>query len=56
MERKLNKTKIKVSKQWFAHERTSPRTHNQARVCRQDYAYVGSCPKTLKTQKQGRTS
>jgi len=47
-EAKQKEYKIRVSGQWFAHARTSPRVHNQARVRRQDYAYVGSCVETLK--------
>ena len=45
------KTKIRVSMQWLAHVRTSLHTHNQACVHKQDYAYVGSYPETLKTPK-----
>ena len=52
-ELKKKEKKISVSGQRLTHTRTSLRTHNQACVCGQDYAYVGSCPKTLKTPKTG---
>ena len=47
------KIKIRVFGQQLARVKTSLHTHNQACVLRQDYAYAGSCPETLKTPKTG---
>ena len=38
----------------ITHARTGLCAHNQACVCRQDYAYTTPCPKDLKTQKESR--
>ena len=53
-QKKTKKKKIRVSRQWLAHPRTSLRMHNQACVRGQDYAFLGSCPETLKTAKTGK--
>ena len=52
-ESKQKKKKIKVSRQWLVHLRTSLSMHNQACVRGQDYAYVDSYLETLKTPKTG---
>ena len=47
--------KFRVFGQRLTHARKSLRAHNQARMWRQDYAYVAYCPKNLKTHKHSRT-
>ena len=51
-EAKRKETKIRVFWQQFTHARTS--LHAQARlcVCKQDYAYISSCPENLKAKKK----